>query len=211
VGTAVSPDDRPLRADARRNRALLLEAAEAVFAARGVSASTEEVARTAGVGVGTLFRHFPTKEALLEAVFRERLQRMAEGLRDLGAADDLGTAFFDFLSDAVAHSATKVALADALAEAGIDAVVSAREKHDLGGAVMHTTVSGGTLPPESPCKGDYPLYTTPRVPATRKSPPAGCSLLCRTQRQTAGRHWIWEILTWQTDSLSAMRGRNGSA
>jgi AcrR family transcriptional regulator len=140
VGTAVSPDDRPLRADARRNRALLLEAAEAVFAARGVSASTEEVARTAGVGVGTLFRHFPTKEALLEAVFRERLQRMAEGLRDLGAADDLGTAFFDFLSDAVAHSATKVALADALAEAGIDAVVSAREKHDLGGALGQALV-----------------------------------------------------------------------
>jgi len=136
----VSPDDRPLRADARRNRALLLEAAEAVFAARGVSASTEEVARTAGVGVGTLFRHFPTKEALLEAVFRERLQRMAEGLRDLGAADDLGTAFFDFLSDAVAHSATKVALADALAEAGIDAVVSAREKHDLGGALGQALV-----------------------------------------------------------------------
>jgi len=140
VGTVVSPDDRPLRADARRNRALLLEAAEAVFAARGVSASTEEVARTAGVGVGTLFRHFPTKEALLEAVFRERLQRMAEGLRDLGAADDLGTAFFDFLSDAVAHSATKVALADALAEAGIDAVVSAREKHDLGGALGQALV-----------------------------------------------------------------------
>ena len=136
----MSPDDRPLRADARRNRALLLEAAEAVFAARGVSASTEEVARTAGVGVGTLFRHFPTKEALLEAVFRERLQRMAEGLRDLGAADDLGTAFFDFLSDAVAHSATKVALADALAEAGIDAVVSAREKHDLGGALGQALV-----------------------------------------------------------------------
>jgi len=140
VGTVVSPDDRPLRADARRNRALLLEAAEAVFAARGVSASTEEVARTAGVGVGTLFRHFPTKEALLEAVFRERLQRMAEGLRDLGTADDLGTAFFDFLSDAVAHSATKVALADALAEAGIDAVVSAREKHDLGGALGQALV-----------------------------------------------------------------------
>lgn len=135
MGTAVSPDDRPLRADARRNRALLLEAAEAVFAARGVSASTEEVARTAGVGVGTLFRHFPTKEALLEAVFRERLQRMAEGLRDLGAADDLGTAFFDFLSDAVAHSATKVALADALAEAGIDVTTSAQEGHDMAGAL----------------------------------------------------------------------------
>jgi len=135
VGTAVSPDDRPLRADARRNRALLLEAAEAVFAARGVSAPTEEVARAAGVGVGTLFRHFPTKEALLEAVYRTRLRRMADELRDLGTAEDPGTALFDFLADAVARSATKVAVADALAEAGIDVTASAQEGHDLAGGL----------------------------------------------------------------------------
>jgi len=131
----MSPDDRPLRADARRNRALLLEAAEAVFAARGVSAPTEEVARAAGVGVGTLFRHFPTKEALLEAVYRTRLRRMADELRDLGTAEDPGTALFDFLADAVARSATKVAVADALAEAGIDVTASAQEGHDLAGGL----------------------------------------------------------------------------
>jgi AcrR family transcriptional regulator len=137
----MSPDDRPLRADARRNRALLLDAAEAVFAARGVSASTEEVARAAGVGVGTLFRHFPTKEALLEAVYLVRLRRMADELRDLGRAEDPGTAFFDFLADAVAHSATKIAVADALAEAGIDAMTaSAQEKDDLGEGLTQALV-----------------------------------------------------------------------
>jgi AcrR family transcriptional regulator len=53
---------RPLRSDARRNRAALLNAAAEVFATKGVTAATEEVARAAGVGIGTLFRHFPTKD-----------------------------------------------------------------------------------------------------------------------------------------------------
>ena len=57
---------RPMRADARRNRARVLEAAEAVFAANGLSTPVEEIARHAGVGVGTVYRHFPTKEALFE-------------------------------------------------------------------------------------------------------------------------------------------------
>ncbi|MFB9830697.1 helix-turn-helix domain-containing protein [Actinoallomurus acaciae] len=58
------PDDpRPLRADARRNRARILAVAEAVFAEKGPSASTEEVAERAGVAIGTVFRHFPTKHS----------------------------------------------------------------------------------------------------------------------------------------------------
>jgi AcrR family transcriptional regulator len=114
------PADRPLRADARRNRALLLDAAEAVIAAKGTSASTEEVARAAGVGVGTLFRHFPTKEALLEAVYRARLRRLADDALALRAAEDPGAAFFDYFRTVVARSGTKVAVSDALAEAGVD-------------------------------------------------------------------------------------------
>jgi AcrR family transcriptional regulator len=62
---------RPLRADARRNRELLLDAAIQVFGDDGVDASLEEVARRAGVGVGTLYRHFPTRNALVEALVRE--------------------------------------------------------------------------------------------------------------------------------------------
>jgi AcrR family transcriptional regulator len=129
-------EERPLRADARRNRALLLEAAERVVAARGVSASTEEVARAAGVGVGTLFRHFPTKEALLEAVYRARLGRLAEQARELATAADAGAAFFDFFRRVVAQSTSKVAIADALAEVGIDVRTSAAEAgHDLSDAL----------------------------------------------------------------------------
>jgi AcrR family transcriptional regulator len=79
---------KPLRADARRNQARVLETAEAVFAAKGTAASTEEIARQAGVGIGTVFRHFPTKEALLEAVFVGRLRRLADEVDALAAAKD---------------------------------------------------------------------------------------------------------------------------
>jgi AcrR family transcriptional regulator len=111
---------KPLRADAQRNRALVLETAEAVFAAKGVSASTEEIARRAGVGVGTVFRHFATKEALLEAIIINRLRRLADTASSLATADDPGAAFFGFFTQAVAQSATKIAFVDALAGAGVD-------------------------------------------------------------------------------------------
>jgi AcrR family transcriptional regulator len=111
---------KPLRADARRNRARVLEAAEAVFGSKGTSASTEEIAREAGVGIGTVFRHFPTKEALLEAIVVGRLRRLAEAADSLARAEDPGAAFFTFFTRAVDQSATKIALADALAEAGVD-------------------------------------------------------------------------------------------
>jgi AcrR family transcriptional regulator len=111
---------RPLRADARRNRAALLNAAADVFATKGVTAATEEVARAAGVGIGTLFRHFPTKEALLEAVYRARLRSLADEARALATADDPGEALIGFFRDTVATSGPKLALTDALAAAGIE-------------------------------------------------------------------------------------------
>lgn len=111
---------RPLRADARRNRARVLAAAERVFADRGTTASTEEVARAAGVGVGTVFRHFPSKEALLQALVVERLSRVAAKAREHAASSDAGTAFFDFFTAVVRDSATKLELLDALAELGVN-------------------------------------------------------------------------------------------
>ncbi|MFC8719060.1 TetR/AcrR family transcriptional regulator [Kitasatospora sp. NPDC057198] len=111
---------RPLRADAQRNRARVLAAAEQVFAERGTAASTEEVARAAGVGVGTVFRHFPTKEALLRALVLERLTRIAAEARAHAEAPDPGAAFFDFFAATVRGSASKLELVDALAELGVD-------------------------------------------------------------------------------------------
>lgn len=111
---------KPLRADAQRNRARVLAAAEELFATRGTATSTEEVARAAGVGIGTVFRHFPTKEDLLAAVFVARLRRLVDHAEQLAADTEPGAAFFTFFQDVVAQSATKQAFADALTEAGRD-------------------------------------------------------------------------------------------
>jgi AcrR family transcriptional regulator len=113
-----TPDKRPQRADARTNRGRILDVAEDVFGKGGESASTEEVARQAGVGIATVFRHFPTKAALLEAVLVRRFDRLREQAEALLEADDPGRAFFGFFSHLVADAATKIAIGDALMEAG---------------------------------------------------------------------------------------------
>ncbi len=69
---------RKPRADARRNRDGLLKAAKAAFAEVGAEASLEEIARRAGVGIGTLYRHFPTRDAVVEAVYRREVQQLAD-------------------------------------------------------------------------------------------------------------------------------------
>jgi len=75
---------RPLRADAKRNQQRLLSAAVEVFAERGAdSASLEEIARRAGVGIGTLYRHFPTRQALLEAVYQDQIEALRARADDL--------------------------------------------------------------------------------------------------------------------------------
>jgi len=118
---------KPLRADARRNRARVLDAADALFADRGTGASTDDVAKAAGVGIGTVFRHFPTKEALLEAVYLNRLERLADEADALTGSDDPGAAFFAIFTRVVEQSAAKNALADALTSAGIDSADVATE------------------------------------------------------------------------------------
>jgi AcrR family transcriptional regulator len=111
---------RAQRVDARANRGRILDVAEEVFGTGGPSASTEEVARLAGVGIATVFRHFPTKAALLEAVLVRRFDRLREQAEALLDAVDPGEAFFDFFSYLVADAATKIAIAEALLDAGGD-------------------------------------------------------------------------------------------
>jgi AcrR family transcriptional regulator len=111
---------RAQRADARRNRQSVLAAAEAVFALHGVGAPIDEVASMAGVGVGTVYRHFPTKEALYEAVVVDRMERLLEEIADLARSDDAGQALFAALTRIVEVATSKRDLADALARAGVD-------------------------------------------------------------------------------------------
>lgn len=79
----MSSEVKPPRADARRNREALLVAAADVFAEHGVGASLEEVARRAGVGVGTLYRHFEQRDALVAAVYRRELERVVDAVPEL--------------------------------------------------------------------------------------------------------------------------------
>ena len=86
-----------LRADARRNLELVLDAAEQVFGASGPDASIDEIARLAGVGHGTVFRRFPTKDDLMFAVIERHVEELCRLARQALAADDPGQAFFDFV------------------------------------------------------------------------------------------------------------------
>ena len=117
---AARGSDRELRADARRNRERVLRTAQQVFAADGLGVSLDEIARRAGVGPGTVHRHFPAKEALYLAVAIDQLEQLAAEGKVLAATEDPATAFFTQLSRMVASGAENVAVKSALAAAEFD-------------------------------------------------------------------------------------------
>jgi AcrR family transcriptional regulator len=109
---------RPLRADAVRNREKVLRAARDAFAESGYGVPLDEIATRAGVGPGTVYRHFPTKEALFEAVVTARVQDLVADARARADSADPGAAFFGFLGRIAAESAAKRDLPDAISIAG---------------------------------------------------------------------------------------------
>ena len=111
--------DRELRADARRNRERVLRTAQRLFAAEGLGVSLDEIARRAGVGPGTVHRHFPTKEALYLAVATDELRQLVAQAEVLAAGDD-PAALFTLLSRMMANGAENVAVKSALAAAEYD-------------------------------------------------------------------------------------------
>jgi AcrR family transcriptional regulator len=106
---------RKPRADAQRNRERVLEAAKAVFSAGGPEASLEAVARRAGVGIGTLYRHFPTREALYEAVYRREVEQLGELAEQLKGEASPVEALRKWLRSNVEFVATKKGMTAALA------------------------------------------------------------------------------------------------
>jgi AcrR family transcriptional regulator len=106
---------RKPRADAVRNRERVLEAAKAVFSTGGADASLEAVARRAGVGIGTLYRHFPTREALFEAVYRREVEQLSELAEQLKNEADPVEALRKWLRSNVEFVATKKGMMAALA------------------------------------------------------------------------------------------------
>jgi AcrR family transcriptional regulator len=111
---------RPLRADAQRNRARVLEAARTVLASEGLSAPIDRIAEEAGVGVGTIYRHFPTKEALYEAVVLQALAEFTAYGTSLATAADPEAAFFALLGRIIDGALSAKAVADALGSTGVD-------------------------------------------------------------------------------------------
>jgi len=111
----VEKTTRQPRADAVRNRERVLEAAKAVFSEGGSDASLEAVARTAGVGIGTLYRHFPTREALYEAVYRREVEQLGELAEQLKSEAAPVEALRKWLRANVEFVATKKGMAAALA------------------------------------------------------------------------------------------------
>ena len=106
---------RKPRTDALRNRDRLLEAARTVFSAGGAEASLEAVAKTAGVGIGTLYRHFPTREALFEAVYRREVQQLADLAKRLEKEAEPIEALRQWMRSFVRFVATKKGMSVALA------------------------------------------------------------------------------------------------
>jgi AcrR family transcriptional regulator len=111
--------ERPLRADARRNRARVLDVAQQMFLAEGMSVPIDAIAERAGVGVGTVYRHFPTKEALFEAIMTRRIQWLVDHAEELADAPDPGAAFFSYFADVVEQTEASKGLHDALIESGV--------------------------------------------------------------------------------------------
>jgi AcrR family transcriptional regulator len=150
MGEHPSSTTRKLRADAVRNRELVLEAAKSVFSAGGPDASLEAVARRAGVGIGTLYRHFPTREALFEAVYRREVEHLADLAGQLKADDVAPTeALRRWLRSIVEFVATKKGMSAALALAAnrsseLSAYSSARLTEAVG-ALLDRAIAAGEI------------------------------------------------------------------
>jgi AcrR family transcriptional regulator len=153
-GNGPAKDERAMsgrmqRIDAQTNRGRILASAEEVFGRGGESASTEEVARLAGVGIATVFRHFPTKAELLEAVLVRRFDRLRGEAEALLDAADPGAAFFGFFGRLVADAATKIAIGEALLEAGGDddgeAVQASRRLRQAVGVLLERAQRAGAV------------------------------------------------------------------
>jgi AcrR family transcriptional regulator len=137
------------RADAERNRARLLDAARAAFASGNATVTLDQIARDAGVGIGTLYRHFPTREALVEALYRKELDDLCASAADLLATRDPEQALRAWMDRFGGYVAAKREMADALrAVLASGAVTVSQARQQLTAAVqtiLDAGVADGTL------------------------------------------------------------------
>jgi AcrR family transcriptional regulator len=120
--------ERALRADARDNRAKILDAARSAFEELGPEVNLREIARRAGVAQGTVHRHFPAKQALFSAIAVHRLKELAELARALGTQQPPGNGFLEFVSKTVEQARRNRSLSAVFDGAGSDSAVRAAEQ-----------------------------------------------------------------------------------
>lgn len=147
MSEATKIEPRPQRADARRNRERVLESARLVFAQRGLDAQIDDIARGAGVGVGTVYRHFPTKEDLLEALAQARFEGLADRAREALDAADGWQGFVDFMTYSARVMAEDRLLSEAMDQRPDTCGRAADDVHliDLVGALVERAKATGAL------------------------------------------------------------------
>jgi AcrR family transcriptional regulator len=142
------PLPRPLRSDAERNRQRILEAAEGVFAARGLDVSLDDIAAAAGVGVGTVYRRFPDKDALIDALFEDKIRGVERVAREALALEDPWAAFESFMRAACRLQAEDRGLKEALLtrDRGRERVAMARERiAPIAVQILHRAQEAGVV------------------------------------------------------------------
>lgn len=141
-----------MRADAQRNRDRLVAAAQAVFSEQGAGASLEDVAKRAGVGPGTLYRHFATRAALQEAAYRDAVERLCAAGADLRDESDARRALTEWIRLLLEHMVARRGLAEALVAAlgkqGDVFVASHRALHEIGDELVDRARQAGTARPD---------------------------------------------------------------
>lgn len=135
---------RPLRADAQRNRDKILAAAVRVFTEEGLDAHFERIAREAGVGTGTLYRNFPTREALIEAAYRNEVARLCEAVPGLLATMPPREALRAWTRRFIDYATAKLGMADALRSVVASGTNPYAESHELIQAALTSLMNAGT-------------------------------------------------------------------
>lgn len=184
---------RPLRADAQRNREKILAAAVRVFAEEGLNAHLERIAKEAGVGSGTLYRNFPTREILIEAAYRNELAKLCDAAPELLAAAPPREALRAWMGRFLDYVTAKRGMADALralTESGLNPYAQSREMIRVSlSSLLEAGVTAGVLRPDISASDLYAAL-------------AGIALSCGEpdQREQAER-----LLDLVLDGLSAVR------
>jgi AcrR family transcriptional regulator len=165
-------DEPRMRADARRNREKLLGAAATSFASSGVNASLEEIARRAGVGVGTLYRHFPSRDALVAATYRHEVDQLCDSVDGLLASRAPDAALRAWMDGFVGYTATKRGMGEALqsimaSDSELSAPVRARLAEALE-ALVAAAVAAGAMRPDA--RPDDVLYALGAIWVLPESP-----------------------------------------